>query len=343
MKTNKTPILPLIPTNVDAELQRYMQSVNSFLQEISQNVRADIDEVNNSIPVVPTYSNNLSIKATTAAYTILDGDGFDLVMVDSRAGSLTITLPTLADNQGRVITVMAAYLGGTITVDGEGAETIDGIETAVLQSKDDFVTVVGTATEWKILSTRQVMSTGWINTNDWTVRHLGNINLTYDTKTGSFILGEVVREYSDAGYTTATGKYGIIMTDSGTALVLKDTAIGTFTDNYYLKGDTSGAVALVNVNTKNVDTNIYHGMGRNINSLTVTGWISTDGSDANAVIMPSAFHYMHSGAHVVGIDQNSAFIQTGYGGMKILNTTSGTEIIYDTEDHYYKIQIVLQK
>lgn len=343
MKTNKTPILPLIPTNVDAELQRYMQSVNSLLQEISQNVRADIDEVNNSIPVVPTYSNNLSIKATTAAYTILDDDGFDLVMVDSRAGSLTITLPTLADNQGRVITVMAAYLGGTITVDGEGAETIDGIETAVLQSKDDFVTVVGTATEWKILSTRQVMSTGWINTNDWTDRTLGNINLTYDTKTGSFILGEVVREYSDAGYTTATGKYGIIMIDSGTALVLKDTAIGTFTDNYYLKGDTSGAVALVNGNTKNVDTNLYHGLGRNINSLSTTVGISTDGSDANAIITSSSYHYVSAGVQFVGIDQNSAFLKTGYYGIKTLNTTTGTEIIYRTNDYYYKIQIVLQK
>lgn len=50
MKTNKSPILPLIPSPDDkAGMSRYMQSVNQFLQDLSLNARADLDTLSGSI------------------------------------------------------------------------------------------------------------------------------------------------------------------------------------------------------------------------------------------------------------------------------------------------------
>jgi len=50
MKTNKSPILPLIPSPDDkAGMSRYMQSVNQFLQDLSLNARADLDTISGSI------------------------------------------------------------------------------------------------------------------------------------------------------------------------------------------------------------------------------------------------------------------------------------------------------
>ena len=50
MKTNKSPILPLIPSPDDkAGMSRYMQSVNQFLQDLALNARADLDTLSGSI------------------------------------------------------------------------------------------------------------------------------------------------------------------------------------------------------------------------------------------------------------------------------------------------------
>jgi len=49
MKTNKSPILPLIPSPDDkAGMSRYMQSVNQFLQDLALNARADLDTISGS-------------------------------------------------------------------------------------------------------------------------------------------------------------------------------------------------------------------------------------------------------------------------------------------------------
>lgn len=321
-----------------------MQSVNQFLQDLSLNARADLDTVDGSTTsltarVAALESATLSIKYTTGDYTILDDDGYDIVMVDSRGGNVTITLPTLAANQSRQITVIAQYLGGQITVDGEGAETVDGIAASVLQSKDDFVTVLGTTTEWKILSCKQVLSTGWINTNDWTNRHLGSINLGYDNLTGTFTVGEVVNEYSDSALTTATGVSGIIISDSGSVLVLKNAVKGTFTNNYYLKGATSAATADVNVATKNVDCNIYHGMSRDSCDLSFMMWYSPTGVENGAVNMViGQGNYVNDGASLYQISTNEVKVQTGAKGYKIISDVGFEEAI-DTEDSYYRIVI----
>jgi len=71
-----------------------------------------------------------SSYATSSDYTILDDDGYDMILVTTGAATKTITLPTAADNVDRVIEIMKVDDGaGKVTVDGEGAETVGGFAT----------------------------------------------------------------------------------------------------------------------------------------------------------------------------------------------------------------------
>ena len=98
---------------------------------------------------------NYSIKAVgDAGYTILDTDKYDLVTV-APATARTITLPTVEDNTNRILTIMNINGTDTVTVDGEGAETINGGSVQTLTAIYDFITIVSSGTEWLMLGSQQ--------------------------------------------------------------------------------------------------------------------------------------------------------------------------------------------
>lgn len=102
---------------------------------------------------VPTYSGS----DKTGSYTVLDNDGYALINFTgsgSGSGTMNLVLPTLADNQNRRLLIKNSTTGkGNILVDGEGAETIDGMATVSLDFKSSYIEVQATATEWKIVAT----------------------------------------------------------------------------------------------------------------------------------------------------------------------------------------------
>ncbi len=88
-------------------------------------------------------------------YTVLDTDGYSLI--DVSVVNKTITLPTAADNTGRIITVRKAVSGaGTVTVKGEAAgETVDGISGStgyVMDFNNESITLQCTGSVWIALS-----------------------------------------------------------------------------------------------------------------------------------------------------------------------------------------------
>ena len=98
----------------------------------------------NSYENIYDYNNN---------YAILDDDGYKQIWITNGATGYTVTLPTLADNQNRTILIGKKDSGaGVLTVDGEGAETIDGCATIELPKEGNFITVVGLSTGWKIIN-----------------------------------------------------------------------------------------------------------------------------------------------------------------------------------------------
>lgn len=85
--------------------------------------------------------------AKTAAYTL--GWSDELVLVDATAGAVTITLPPAAQSRGqRVVVKKTDASGNAVTVDGSGAETIDGAATAALAAQYDSVDIQSDGTSW---------------------------------------------------------------------------------------------------------------------------------------------------------------------------------------------------
>ena len=137
---------------------------------------------------------NVSTKSTD--YTILDDDGIGTILVDDTSSNRTITLPTAADNEDRILMIKnTSSDGGTVTIDGEGAETIDGEVTQAINTQYDSLTVQSNGSTWNILnSASDAASSSGINyienykepssaLTGWTQSDSTNFALTANTTT----------------------------------------------------------------------------------------------------------------------------------------------------------------
>lgn len=109
-----------------------------------------IDTWDNVSPVRTNPVPKITTLAKSANYTVLTTDEGFLVLVDASAGTVTVTLPaaaTAADGfQIRVLKTDSSV--NAVTVDGDGAETIDGQTTFVLGNQFDAGLFVTNATAW---------------------------------------------------------------------------------------------------------------------------------------------------------------------------------------------------
>lgn len=102
--------------------------------------------------LVGSAVNNLiqrkrEVSSKSAAYTITVGD--DVVLVDATTGAITVTLPKAGPYVGISFTVKKIDASANaVTVDGDGAETIDGAANTPLAAQWDRVTVVSNGTAW---------------------------------------------------------------------------------------------------------------------------------------------------------------------------------------------------
>jgi hypothetical protein len=126
-----------------------------------------------SLGTVTSYASLVQSRTNVVAsanYTILDSDKYDTILVDTGGSDRTITLPTLADNLGRRITIKKTDSSqiGRVLIDGEGAETIEGYSTVLAPLPYDYVTVQGGASEWVIVD-RKMISDWFSFTPNYTV------------------------------------------------------------------------------------------------------------------------------------------------------------------------------
>jgi len=94
------------------------------------------------------YTGEISIYTVTqvsATYTILPSDS----LVIATANTFTVTLPTAVGVTGKSYTIKNSGVG-TLTLDGSGAEAIDGVLTQVL-TQFDCIVVVSNGVGWVII------------------------------------------------------------------------------------------------------------------------------------------------------------------------------------------------
>lgn len=129
--------------NASADINLLQSQITTNASNIATNT-ADI--ATNTSAIASITDNTISITKT-GNYTILDSDTFRVIYVN---GNYTIDLPTLADNQDKEFLIM--NIGSTtVTVDGEGAETIDGLATIELPKAYDYIKIKAQSSEWKII------------------------------------------------------------------------------------------------------------------------------------------------------------------------------------------------
>lgn len=135
-------------------------------------------------------------SAKSADYTITDTDGISVILMTTGGTDRTITLPTLADNQDRVI-VIKKIDGldddgtGKLIIDGESTETIDGDTTVELYAAGDNIKLKGGASRWEILKMTQTEYLS--NSGDPTTGNADN--------TSSFKYGIAGNEFPSSSFT----------------------------------------------------------------------------------------------------------------------------------------------
>lgn len=88
------------------------------------------------------------VRAITATATVATGDYF--IEANATGGNITVNLPAL--ETGRMIIVKKTDASAnTVTLDGSGAETIDGAATNVITVQYAAIKIIGGATQWLII------------------------------------------------------------------------------------------------------------------------------------------------------------------------------------------------
>ena len=108
----------------------------------------DLTDLKNSIELIQRRDWYRTV-AMSDSYPILDNDRIKRIEATTGAGDLTYTLPTLADNPDRVIEVFKTdHSAGNIIVDGEGAETINGLATVKTNLRYSGFRLKAQSSEW---------------------------------------------------------------------------------------------------------------------------------------------------------------------------------------------------
>lgn len=99
---------------------------------------------------------NISVVSKAAAdspYSAAASD--DLILCNATAGAITVNLPAAAANTGRVIKIKKTDSSfNAVTVDGDGAETIDAAATRLLSTQYEQLAIVSDGSNWQIIERR---------------------------------------------------------------------------------------------------------------------------------------------------------------------------------------------
>jgi hypothetical protein len=98
--------------------------------------------------IVQMLGVNVKYRNISATYTATTSDDY---FINITTGTFTLNLPTAATPYGQVYVIKNSGTG-TITVDPNGTQTIDGATTFTMNVQNGSITIIGDGTNWKIVS-----------------------------------------------------------------------------------------------------------------------------------------------------------------------------------------------
>lgn len=98
-------------------------------------------------------SGSIRVPVTATAISLLLSKDHEIIAATAGAGGITITLPTAVGIAGRRYTIKKVDSGaGVVTIDADGAQTIDGALTLGLTAQWDWVTIVSDGAGWLVIA-----------------------------------------------------------------------------------------------------------------------------------------------------------------------------------------------
>lgn len=106
------------------------------------------------------FANSVSAKA--ANYTVVAADNGRVITVDASGAARTVTLPPVATAGAgfKLVVKKTDVSANTVTIDGDGAETIDDAETMVLRLHNQSVALVCDGAAWHVMAEGSVFESG---------------------------------------------------------------------------------------------------------------------------------------------------------------------------------------
>jgi len=87
-------------------------------------------------------------RVDTAAASLTLAQGTTHLLVDTTTGSVVVTLPAADVMRGRVLVVKKLVAANTVTLDGNGSETIDGATTLAWTTQYQVQRILSDGTQW---------------------------------------------------------------------------------------------------------------------------------------------------------------------------------------------------
>jgi hypothetical protein len=120
------------------------------------------DQLNDDMDEIDTLLKQAIDWATvskTASYTLVEDDRKRMILADATSASFVLTLPALSSVGVGYTTAIkkADTTANTVTIEGDGAEEIDGAADFVLTEPSQTVMLIAGSTQWEILSRTTVL------------------------------------------------------------------------------------------------------------------------------------------------------------------------------------------
>lgn len=149
LKRFRAAPLPIPPATYDSQYMRqllrvleiYHGQLDSKTPNFAESYEADVFAGGEFREGIATLSSNGPIPP-----------GVSVVLSNAASGAVTLTLPPADESAGRRLAIKKTDASANaVTIDGSGAETIDGSATLVLATQYNATTIICDGSQWWVL------------------------------------------------------------------------------------------------------------------------------------------------------------------------------------------------
>lgn len=179
LSQNYDVTLPALPV-ANSFMQMSTLGVLSASVAVSHGLTADNIAVGTQIPL-----EIVTLVNSDSPYTVLTTDS--IIACNTTSGSITVNLPAAASVEGRTYWIKKINGSNTVTIEPNGAETIDGQANYLLLGLYDYIACVSTGAAWLIID-RDIVQ--FLNTTTAPVAIPGTGDIWYAASGNSLTLPE---------------------------------------------------------------------------------------------------------------------------------------------------------